>query len=68
MDMNNEKLQKFIDAVNDEIDGKVNEMFAEAEKERKAILDEAKRESKETAERHIDVGVKKTGSRYVRDI
>ncbi len=68
MDMNNEKLQKFIDAVNDEIEGKVNEMLAEADKERKNILAEAKRESKETAERHIDIGAKKTGSRYVRDI
>lgn len=68
MDMNNEKLQKFIDAVNYEIEGKVNDMLAEAEQERKTILDEAKRESKETAERHMDVGAKKTGSQYVRDI
>lgn len=68
MDMNNEKLQKFIDAVNDEIDSKVRDMLAEAEEEKKAILAEASRESDETAERHLDAGAKKNGSQYVRDI
>lgn len=68
MDMNNEKLQKFIDAVNDEIDTKVRDMLAEAEEEKKAILAEASRESDETAERHLDAGAKKHGSQYVRDI
>lgn len=68
MDMNNEKLQKFIDAVNDEIDGKVNEMLAEAENERKSILANAKLESEESAERHFIVGTQKNGNRYVRDI
>lgn len=68
MDMNNEKLQKFIDAVNDEIDSKVRDMLTEAEEEKKAILAEASRESDETAERHLDAGAKKNGSQYVRDI
>lgn len=68
MDMNNEKLQKFIDAVNDEIDGKVKDMLAEAEAEKKAILAEASRESGETAERHLEAGAKKSGNQYVRDI
>ncbi|MGN0675887.1 MAG: V-type ATP synthase subunit E [Oscillospiraceae bacterium] len=68
MDTNNEKLQKFIDAVNDEIDIKVNEMLAEAENEKKAILAEAERESEETAEKHFNISSKKSGNRYARDI
>lgn len=68
MNMNNEKLQRFIDAVNNEIEGKVNEKLAEAEEEKNAILEEARRESEETAERHMQLGEKKNGNRYVRDI
>lgn len=68
MDMNNEKLQKFIDAVNDEIDSKVRDMLAEAETEKEAILAEASRESGETAERHMELGAKKNDSQYVREI
>lgn len=68
MDMNNEKLQRFIDAVNNEIEGKVNEMLAEAEDEKKAILEEARRESEESADRHMQLETKKNGNRYVRDI
>lgn len=68
MDMNNEKLQRFIDAVNNEIEGKVNEKLAEAEEEKKTILEEARLESEETADRHMQLGEKKNGNRYVRDI
>ncbi len=68
MDTNNEKLQKFIDAVNDEIDTKVNKMLAEAETEKQAILAEAERESEETAEKHFNISSKKSGNRYARDI
>lgn len=68
MDMNNEKLQKFIDAVNGEIESKVSEMLAEAEAEKKSILDEAERESQEAAEKHFSVNSKKNENRYVRDI
>ena len=68
MDMNNEKLQRFIDAVNNEIEGKVQEMLAEAEDEKKTILEEANRESEETADRHMQLEAKKNGNRYVRDI
>ncbi|MBP1561614.1 MAG: hypothetical protein J6C96_10315 [Oscillospiraceae bacterium] len=68
MDMNNEKLQKFIDAVNSEIENKVNDMLAEAEAEKKSILDEAERESQEAAEKHLNVNSKKNENRFVRDI
>lgn len=68
MDMNNEKLQRFIDAVNSETERKVSEMLGEAEKEKKEILSEAERESEEFAERYFSTGNKKNGNRYVRDI
>ena len=68
MNMNNEKLQRFIDAVNDETERKVSEMLGEAEDEKKAILSAAKRESEEFADRFFDSSSKKNGNRYVRDI
>ncbi len=68
MDMNNEKLQKFIDAVNSETERKVSEMMEEAENEKKNILSEAERESDEFAERYFSTGNKKNGNRYTRDI
>lgn len=68
MDMNNEKLQRFIDAVNDETERKVSEMMGEAESEKKAILSEAERESDEFADRYFSSGSKKNGNSFVRDI
>ena len=68
MEMNNEKLQKFIDAVNDEIEIKVSEMLSDAEEQKKEILAEAERESEEYADRHFNIGSKKNENRYVRDI
>ena len=68
MDMNYEKLQRFIDAVNDETERKVSEMLGEAEDEKKTILSEAERESDEFADRYFSTGNKKNGNRYVRDI
>lgn len=65
---NNNKLQKFIDAVNDEIDGKVSEMLSEAEKEKALILDEAERRSEEAAEKHFSASSKKNGNQFARDI
>ena len=68
MDMNNEKLQRFIEAVNDETERRVSEMLGEAEEEKKVILSEAERESEEFADRYFSTGSKKNGNRYVRDI
>ena len=65
---NNDKLQKFIDAVNDEIEEKVNEILAEAETERKNILERAEQESEETAEKHFSINFKKNENQFVRDI
>lgn len=68
MDMNNEKLQRFIDAVNDETERKVSEMLAEAEEEKKTILSDAEHESEEFAGRYFNTGNKKNDNRYMRSI
>lgn len=68
METNNEKLQKFIEAVNDEIDDKINRMLAEAEQEKQAILEAAEKESEEAAERHFNLSSKKNGNEYFKDI
>lgn len=65
---NNNKLQKFIDAVNDEIDIKVSEILSEAEKEKTLILNDAERKSEEAVEKHFNVSAKKKGNQFVRDI
>lgn len=63
---NNKKLQMFIDAVNAEIDGKVNTVLAEAEEKKDSILAEADSYSAD------DNGNKefysKSESSYVRDV
>ena len=68
MGAENEKLQKFIEAVNDDIDVKVSELLKEAEEERKNIISAAEAESEDTAEKHLNSSRKKTGNKYVRDI
>ena len=68
MDMNNEKLQRFIEAVNDETERKVREMLEKAEEEKAAIISEAELESEEFAGRHLSSGDKKNGNSYTRDI
>lgn len=68
MGTENEKLQKFICAVNDEIDEKVSAILDEAESVKENILAAAKEESEEAAEKYISSGKKKSGNRFVRDI
>ncbi len=68
MEMDNHKLQKFVDAVNDEIDQKVNELLNEAEEEKNAILENAKIKSKEAAEKRLADSKKKCGVKYIRDV
>lgn len=68
MEMDNQKLQKFVDAVNDEIEQKVNVLLNEAEEEKIAILENAKVKSKEAAEKRLADSKKKCELKYVRDI
>ena len=68
MDIDTNKMQKFIDAVNDEIDIQVSELLKEAEEEKKHIIELAKTESEVTAEKHMTAVHKKTGNQYVREV
>ncbi len=68
MEMDNQKLQKFVDAVNDEIEQKVNVLLNEAEEEKNAILENAKVKSKEATEKRLADSKKKCELKYVRDI
>lgn len=68
MDMDNNKLQRFIDAVKDEIDQKVDELLSEAETEKKAILENADLKSQQAAEKRLEDSKKKCEINLVRDI
>ncbi len=64
----NEKLNKFINAVNDEIDRKIQAIINEAEKEKQAILDKAENEATEAAENYYNINYKRNDKQFVRDI
>ncbi|MCM1023672.1 MAG: hypothetical protein NC395_06395 [Prevotella sp.] len=66
MDNNNEKLKVFIDAVNDEIDGEVKRILADAEERKKAVLAEA--ESFLTDDAGKSAASQKDGSLYVKEV
>lgn len=66
MDNNNEKLKVFIDAVNDEIDGEVNRILADAEERKKAVLADAENFLADEAGK--GTVSKKDGSLYVREV
>lgn len=68
MGTENEKLQKFICAVNDEIDEKVSAILDDAESVKKSIISAAKEESEEAADKYLNSNKKKNGNKYVRDI
>ncbi len=68
MSTENEKLQKFISAVNEEIDVKVSKLLDEAESEKQSIISAAEAESESSAEKYLASAQKKNGSKYVRDI
>lgn len=68
MDNINKKLQVFIDAVNDDIDGKVKRILADAEKRKTSILAEAKNYSADEQFKGAVSGSKKDGGSYVRDV
>ena len=68
MSTENEKLQKFICAVNDEIDEKVSAILDDAENVKKGIISAAQEESEEAADKYMNSSRKKSGNKYVRDI
>ena len=55
MSEGNEKLKKFIDSVNDDIDERVAQLLEEAEEEKQEILASAEEASRSNAENHYDL-------------
>ena len=68
MDNKNEKLKVFIDAVNDEIDGEVSRILADAGERRKAGLAEAESFSADETGKMNGSAYLKNGSVYLRDV
>ena len=68
MSTENEKLQKFICAVNDEIDEKVSAILDDAESIKKSILSAAEEESEKAADKYLNTSLKKNGNKFVRDL
>ncbi len=68
MNTDNEKLNKFITAVNDEIDIKIKEMLEDAENERKAIIENAESEAEEAAEKHFNVYFQKSDKKFIKEL
>lgn len=68
MSEGNEKLKKFIDSVNDDIDERVAQLLEEAEEEKQEILASAEEASRSNAENHYDLKKRKTDSGYVKEL
>ena len=64
----NYKLQKFINAVNEEIDSQVDNILSEAEAEKNSIIEAARTTSENMADSHLISAKKKTNNKYVRDL
>jgi vacuolar-type H+-ATPase subunit E/Vma4 len=62
------KLTRFIDAVNEDIDSKVAVVIDGAEKERDAILSDAKAQADEQAAKLYDTNMKRIGQKITRQV
>lgn len=63
-----EKLQKFIAAVNGEVEMRVGEILAEAENEKKRIISAAEEKGRNEAEKYLDEKKRNSGRDFVREI
>lgn len=66
MEQQKEKLDRFISAVNSVTDKQVEEILAEAEEEKHAILEAAASAAEEASSRHLGDNLKMTSNKYVR--
>lgn len=62
------KLQKFISAVNEDVDEKIAAMLAEAEEEKSRIISEAEAEAELKAEKYFTEKSKKNGTGFVKEL
>ena len=63
-----EKLQKFIAAINGEVEMKVGEILSEAENEKKRIISAAEEKGRSEAEKYLDEKKRDAGRDFVREI
>lgn len=68
MENTNYKLNRFINAVNEDIDGKVSRIISDAEKEKQSIIEAAHAASEATANQHMTLTKKKYDNTYVRNL
>lgn len=68
MNNDNEKLNKFIQAVQDEIDSKIKKIIDDAEAERDFVLEQAENEAEEAAEKYYNINFQKNDKCFVREI
>lgn len=66
MEQENEKLHRFIDAVNSVTDKQVQDILDEARQERNSILSSAAAAAEEAKQRHLNDNLKMTSNKYVR--
>ncbi len=62
------KLQKFISAVNEDVDEKIAAMFLEAEEEKKRIISEAEAEAELKAEKYLSDKSRKADTGFVKSL
>lgn len=68
MTNNKEKLNKFINAVNEEIEIKIKSLIDEAQKEKQSIIEAAEKEAQEAAEQYYNVHSKQNSSQFVQEL
>ncbi len=64
----NAKLERFISAVNDEIDVKASAILAKAEEEKNKIISAAETEAEKAAEEYTVQSRKKNGNKFVKEL
>lgn len=68
MSEKSEKLKKFIEAVNGEVEARVAEILTEAENEKKRIISAAEKKGSDEAERYLEDKKRNTGRDLLREV
>ena len=66
-EIKSEKLQRFAAAVNADVDRQVEEILKDADKKRRAIIEDANTRSSETAEKYYSENIKKVSGKFLKE-
>lgn len=66
-EINTEKLHRFAEAVNADVDRQVKEILSDAETKRRTIIEDANARSAETAEKYYSDNIKKVSGKYLKE-